>query len=174
MTKKLLGLILLLAIVASACGDADSSSETPVETLPPLGSNPTVPDPGGTRPADGVDIFAIADLTVVVSHPDHPDVTYQISCLGDTATIADAPLGVDPELACTSLLDSDVISRLVEGPPVDQACTEIYGGPDVATISGTLGDNPVDAVVDRTNGCGISDWDQTLGHILPVAVGSTE
>ena len=62
-------------------------------------------------------------------------------------------------------------TRLVQGPPPDQVCTEIYGGPDVARVTGTIDDQPVDATIDRTNGCGIGDWDDLLGSILPNPIG---
>jgi hypothetical protein len=39
------------------------------------------------------------------------------------------------------------------------ACTEIYGGPDVATITGSVDGEPVDATVTRSNGCEIARWD---------------
>ena len=43
--------------------------------------------------------------------------------------------------------------------PSDQACTEIYGGPQTARVTGTFRGEPVDAEFDRTNGCEISRWD---------------
>jgi hypothetical protein len=42
--------------------------------------------------------------------------------------------------------------------PADQACTQIYGGPETATVKGTLDGQPVDASFKRTNGCEISRW----------------
>lgn len=187
MKTRLLVLLVAIGALAAACGDS-----TDVANAPTLPTNPgtevpdtslpdtSLPDPSdpdldatATRPVDGVDTFAIADLTVVVSHPDHDDLTFGISCLGDTATIDAAPLGVDPELACTALLDAAVVTRLVEGVPADQVCTEIYGGPDVAVITGTLGSDTIDATINRTNGCGIDDWDSVLGDILPPATGVT-
>jgi hypothetical protein len=35
------------------------------------------------------------------------------------------------------------------------ACTKIYGGPDTATISGTLGGEPVETELNRNGGCEI-------------------
>lgn len=179
MSQRIAVTMVAVALLLAACGDSDDSADggddgVTVETLTPLAPDNSAPDPNaGTRPADGEDIFALADLTVTVIHPERETVSYRISCLGDTATIEDAPLGVDPELACTSLMDAGVVERLVDGPPADQMCTENYGGPDVATITGTLGEAPVDATVNRTNGCGISDWEQLLAEILPAAVGVT-
>ncbi len=66
-----------------------------------------------------------------------------------------------------------VRSRLVDGP-ADQACPEIYGGADVATVEGTIEGGEVSTSVDRTDGCGISDWDNLLGGLLPPPVDAGE
>jgi hypothetical protein len=54
--------------------------------------------------------------------------------------------------------------------PADQLCTELYGGPQTARITGVWGGEPVDLAVARTNGCEISQWD-SLGPLLPGPVG---
>ena len=43
--------------------------------------------------------------------------------------------------------------------PADTACTQIYGGPETASIKGTLNGEPVDATFKRTDGCEIKRWD---------------
>jgi hypothetical protein len=43
--------------------------------------------------------------------------------------------------------------------PKDVACTEIYGGPQVAEVRGTFRGEPVNAHFNRTNGCEIERWD---------------
>jgi len=42
-----------------------------------------------------------------------------------------------------------------EPVPPQAACTKIYGGPDTATISGTLGSEPVETELNRNGGCEI-------------------
>lgn len=44
-------------------------------------------------------------------------------------------------------------------PATDQACTQQYGGPQKATVTGVVDGVPVDAAFSRTNGCEISAWD---------------
>jgi hypothetical protein len=39
------------------------------------------------------------------------------------------------------------------------ACTQLYGGPQTATIEGTLRGEPVDLSFSRVNGCEIARWD---------------
>jgi hypothetical protein len=58
----------------------------------------------------------------------------------------------DPNGACDALLEHEDALKPVAG---DVACTEIYGGPQLATISGS----GVDATLLRTNGCEIARWE---------------
>jgi hypothetical protein len=57
--------------------------------------------------------------------------------------------------------------QLAEARP-DQACTQIYGGPETATIQGTLNGDPVDASFSRTDGCQIARW-QRVRDVLATA-----
>lgn len=163
--SRLVILILVLAAFGcSACGasDAEAPPEDPQEPSgdgvgePPLGSGP----------------YAVATLTIEVEHPDHDTISYELACFGDTATLVpeDTP-GVDPVRACTALARTDVEDFLVDGPPSDQACTQQYGGPDTARITGRVNDRPVDIEIDRVDGCGIDSWDVLLADVLPPAVG---
>jgi len=63
----------------------------------------------------------------------------------------------DPAAACAAL---DQSGRTVL-PPVakDMACTEVFGGPQTAEISGTWRGQPVDSRLSRANGCEIARWD---------------
>ena len=54
-------------------------------------------------------------------------------------------------------------------PPKDQACTEQYGGPETATVTGTLAGKPVTAKFARTDGCQIGRWDALAALFGPVA-----
>jgi hypothetical protein len=49
-------------------------------------------------------------------------------------------------------------------PAGDQACTQLYGGPQTASISGTLRGEHVDARFSRTDGCEIARWE----HVRPL------
>jgi hypothetical protein len=42
----------------------------------------------------------------------------------------------------------------------DVACAELYGGPQTATVSGTLNRRAVDARFSRTNACEIARWEK--------------
>lgn len=46
--------------------------------------------------------------------------------------------------------------------PEQEACTEIYGGPETAHVTGTIDRTPVDASFSRTDGCEIRRWDAVV------------
>lgn len=68
---------------------------------------------------------------------------------------------------CASADDSDVCKtvdalkpEVFEPVPGDTACTQQYGGPETATVKGTLRGETIDAKFSRVNGCEISRWQQ--------------
>lgn len=158
--KKLLIAIPLAAL--AACGGGSAATTTPAAP------STTVP----SRLAPGTDAV-IGSITIEVTHPSAAPVSFTIDCLGDTFTVTPAIQGIDGAAACARLGDAAVMDRLVSGPPAGRICTEIYGGEDVAVVTGTLDDLDIAARFDRTNGCGIADWDTLLAGILPPAIGVT-
>ena len=48
----------------------------------------------------------------------------------------------------------------VRKTPGTTACTQIYGGPEEATIRGTIRGASIDASFKRTDGCEIARWDK--------------
>jgi hypothetical protein len=56
-------------------------------------------------------------------------------------------------------LDEISASDLAPVPP-QTACTEIFGGPEVVTVTGTLDGEAVDAKLTRANGCEIDRFDR--------------
>ena len=153
-------------VAAVACGDDDETVTT---------DDPAADD-GGTDPADDDDPlgggpYPIADLTVSYEHPDEGvSFTYRDHLPRRYRNhhrrrrIDDRRAGGLPR-AWPNPSRADAPRARV--PPPDQVCTEIYGGPDVARVTGTIDEQPVDATIDRTNGCGIGDWDDLLGAVLP-------
>ena len=76
----------------------------------------------------------------VVVHPQGPDGPVRAE------TVTEAPAG----LTAADLAPTDPMT----------ACTEIYGGPATATVTGTLRGEAVDAKFSRENGCEIARWDR--------------
>ena len=50
--------------------------------------------------------------------------------------------------------------------PGDVVCSQQYGGPEEATIEGTIDGAPVSAKVTRTDGCEIARWDRLVAPFL--------
>ena len=76
------------------------------------------------------------------------------------ATLRCSPTGgslPEAEEACTRL---ETLERPFLRPGGQIACTEIYGGPAVAQISGTFNGSEVDASFARSDGCEIALWDR--------------
>jgi hypothetical protein len=71
--------------------------------------------------------------------------------------VACSALGADARTATCRRLGG--LSRADLAPvPEETACAQIYGGPAVATVIGTLRGRPVDATFDLTNACEIERW----------------
>lgn len=123
---------MVVAGVLSACG-ADGSADTgPTESI-----------------ASGV----ATSLRIVVT----PDEGISPARL----TLTCDPAGGDhphAQQACEAL---DAAGAAVFEPvPADRACTQVYGGPQVATVLGTYDGAAVEATFNRTNGCEIDRWEQ--------------
>jgi hypothetical protein len=87
-----------------------------------------------------------------------------------TLTCTDQPDGDHPDAsaACAHLEGlEDPFAPL----PADMACTEQYGGPETARITGRWQGQDVDVELSRTDGCRISQW-ESLGPVLPAVEGA--
>jgi hypothetical protein len=56
----------------------------------------------------------------------------------------------------------------VQDTPGDMACTQLYGGPEEASIKGSIRGQPVDATFKRTDGCEISRWERVKALLAEV------
>ena len=88
----------------------------------------------------------LAELTVTVDDGNGTKKTADISC--------SAPEDSD---VCAAL--ADIKPKTFEPVPENQACTQQYGGPETATVNGTLNGEEIDAKFSRVNGCEIARWD---------------
>ena len=98
--------------------------------------------------------------------------------------LADLRVQVDPDggkgsrparsttVRCSSAQDSPVCDKVaalrladIEPPSRATACTELYGGPQTATITGTLRGERLDLKLSRVNGCEIARW-EAAGALL--------
>jgi Subtilisin inhibitor-like len=69
-----------------------------------------------------------------------------------------------PRAACSRL------TRAALRPlPLDTICTQIYGGPQRARVTGRIDGEPIDARFSRSNGCEIHRWD-SVRYLFPVRI----
>jgi hypothetical protein len=156
-----LGATLLLA----ACGDAPAPGGDQAGTPSTGGNVSSTPQPSTTPPAQpggtgGVTASGPTDLTVVVDDGSGGTTTWRVTC--------DPPGGdhPDPAAACRALEQNGATAL----PPVpsDRMCTQIFGGPEKATVTGTWHGKPVRSTFAKNNGCEIGRW-KALAALLPPA-----
>jgi len=61
--------------------------------------------------------------------------------------------------AC-ALVRSGVLTDLAKEHRAPRLCSQLYGGPQRARITGTVGHRRVTLSIDRSDGCGVNDWDR--------------
>jgi hypothetical protein len=88
-----------------------------------------------------------------------PRVRWTLRCNPARGTLA------RPRVACRKLAAGG--RRLFDGVPKNVACTQIYGGPQVARVVGVVRGVRVQAVLNRTDGCQIARWDRLSSWLLP-------
>ena len=110
------------------------------------------------------DVAADDDLLIVLDRGDGTEPErYTLTC-------GEEPDGdhADATAACAHLEGlEDPFAPL----PTDMVCTEQYGGPETARITGRWHAEDVDLELSRTNGCRISQW-ESLGPLLPPVEGA--
>ena len=156
--------LLLAATLITACGeDAEPSTITGADD-----TSDTVNDTASDDLPLGAGPYPIADLSVSLTDAAGNLAEYRLACLGDTATFTgEVPPGVDAATACLSVATDTARMLLDPDVMVDRMCTEIYGGPETATVTGLLDDIEVNYEISRTNGCGIDDWERVFTGLVP-------
>lgn len=131
---------------------------TPLLLLPLLllaacGASEDALDPGAAPPA--------LELSVAYDAGDgSAPVTWTLVC-GDPARGTHP----DAEAACAHLQE---LEEPFAPLPADRVCTEQYGGPQTARVTGRWDGEPVDLELTRSNGCSISQW-EGLVPLVPAA-----
>lgn len=187
-----------LAVLLTACGDADgdvtttestndadpTTTQTPPELTPEPSEPPTVspeataePRETKTPPDDGSDETQPPEDTGG-SESGEPTTELTVSLdpgNGDSSewTVTCDPAGGtagDPEAACETL---DALTPQDVAPvPRNANCTMQYGGPQTATVTGIWDGTRVDLSFSRQNGCEIARWD-AMEPVLPAGDATT-
>ena len=150
-TIRLSRTALLLAaagLALAGCGDANPGTS-------PESPSSSAASPGSSAPAAGA-----TSLTVeLMAEGEAVTDTWTLECDGA------APVGhsgaPDPAAACAALAEHGTALMAEPGPGV--ACTMQYGGPQRATVTGTVDGENVDAAFAYSDGCQISRWDALSG-----------
>ena len=115
-------------------------------TLAALAATGCMSRAGSDKAADG----PTADLQISISirGSEAPTKLWTLQC-PPGGTLPDA------EAACSKL---GQINDPFAPVPKGTACTQIYGGPEIADVSGTFNGEPVDTRFSRGNGCELERW----------------
>jgi hypothetical protein len=146
------------AAPSSANPTASPSSSQGASGSPAPDTETTVPAPSPSAPpappaGPGA---GNAELAIMIKpSPAEPAVNYTLVCRdGRPTTESKHPA---PEAACAALKNNAAI--LSPAPKTTaQVCTQQYGGPQTATVTGIVDDTPVDVTFARADGCEIAAW----------------
>ena len=99
------------------------------------------------------------DLTIVADVGSGKQ-TWKVTCAPPGGTHP------DPEAACQVLAANG--KQALPAVPKDRLCTQVYGGPEKATVTGTWNGEQILGTFSRNNGCEIGRW-RMLEGFLPRA-----
>ena len=150
-TSRFVPAVVAGVLALAGCGSSqDAVGTAPMDSMPgPSGSAPLTTEPRTEL------------LLELVTEQQGPAEQFTLTC---------DPAGgshPDPAQACADLArEKQPFAPLTGG-----SCTEIYGGPATAVVSGIYRDQKVTLRLARTNGCEIAQWDR-LGAFLPPVAGA--
>jgi len=153
------GLVLLLA----GCGgpEPQPSATAPAGSPPataqpsPSATPPAPAPPSSPAPTKGV-LVTDASLKIVMSTQGVAGSRELVLECVDSKPTARSTVS-NPDAACAALAKSgDVVFFAPPNP--NRTCTQQYGGPQKARVTGTLNGQPVDKVFSLTDGCRIAEW----------------
>jgi hypothetical protein len=110
------------------------------------------------EPPPGASAAADVSLRIEVSDPPRmPSRSATVTCRGASASAT----GFLADIAPTACEEARRLASFLSAEPESpRYCTMRYGGPQTARVLGTIGTERVRRDFSRTNGCGISDWDE--------------
>ena len=137
-------LVVALAVALAGCGDDDGSA-----------AQPTLTEPGGA-----------IELTIVYDDGAGTRTTGALTCRGSDQR-AEGALRGRASAARLCAHARGIAGLLTTRPDRRRACAQIYGGPETAHVTGTIGRERVDRRFTRTNGCAIADFTRAAGLLQP-------
>jgi hypothetical protein len=144
--RVVLGLLLAVAAL-NGCGDEDDEPAAPRTS-----STPSAPVELSIRYDDGA-----------AGNPR----TASLSCGGGGAPRAVGFLDGKAPASELCAAARSLRALLTTPPDKDRMCTQIYGGPETAHVTGAIDGRKVDRRFTRTNGCEIADFTRAAGLLRP-------
>lgn len=167
-----LAVLAATTLLLASCGDGGAGVE-PDDTSPTDAADESPEPDGDDEDTDtddnGDDTTAGTGTELVIDVAIAPDGEQELVDedfqTGTWTLTCDPPGGdhPDPEEACAVLAEE--APDIFEPVPADQVCTQIYGGPQLATVTGQFEGQEVDAAFSLENGCEIDRWDR-MGPVL--------
>ncbi|MDP2710110.1 MAG: hypothetical protein Q8O56_02735 [Solirubrobacteraceae bacterium] len=144
-TALALGFALLGALALNGCGDADDEPAAP----------PTETTESG-----------VIELTIRYDDGAGDTTLGTLTCRADAQRAGGALRDAAP---AAELCDRarGLADFLLAEPDRTRACTQIFGGPETARVTGTIDGREVDRRFSRTNGCEIADFTRAAGLLQP-------
>jgi hypothetical protein len=141
----------------SASPTASDSSPGPSGS-PSADAETSVPAPAPDSPAASSGPGkGNAELAIIIIPAEgEPELSYTLACTEGVPAAESVHPAADA--ACAALKENAGLLN-ASTPKTDQACTQQYGGPQKATVTGVVDGAAVDAAFSRTNGCEISAWE---------------
>ncbi|WP_425860044.1 hypothetical protein [Arthrobacter sp. TWP1-1] len=169
--------VLLFSVVAvvAGCtqqqpgGDATGTPPVTVTTPPSIPAGTTAP-PAGTASPTGTASPAGIDLTITLTEsPGAAPRTFRLVADGSTPAAESTLPDSAAALAAVELHGQKIFFAL---PDPARICTQQYGGPQIAVVTGWFNGQEVNAAFSRTDGCEISRW-QALAPLFGALAGGT-
>jgi hypothetical protein len=93
-----------------------------------------------------------SNLTIIYKASPSSQISFKVSCLPHTIS------GTHPNKRAICAAIAKQGSRLFARVPKGIMCSQIYGGPETATITGTALGRKINATYSRTDGCQVARW----------------
>jgi hypothetical protein len=145
------GVAVLLSLLLTSCGAGATEPGTPSSASPTPGAPPT-------HPADSPSPSTVAALTIDYDDGGGTVSTWKLTCDPDGG---DHP---DPAAACAALARNGATALPAVGP--GKMCTQVFGGPQTALVTGTWRGQEWNSRLNRADGCQTARWDALEG-LLP-------
>lgn len=135
---------------------SEESSPAPAASTPAPDASSTVAAPAPAGPSVSPNGSGNAELAITVE-PGEGAAAFHYTLVCEAGEAAAESTHPNAQAACAALkADPGLLHRK---PDPDRACTQQYGGPQKATVTGVVDGIPVEVGFSRTDGCEISAWD---------------